>query len=127
MRVKAAITVGRPQDEVERLWQERRGDDEVFLLLGDVDPGAIRFAPAPGDRGTEIHVDFDASTFGGAVGEKIQRVLGSAPEQEADADLRRFKQVVETGEVLRSDGTPGGSDPKADRAQLPAQPVGSGS
>jgi hypothetical protein len=127
MRVKAAITVGRPQAEVERLWQERRGDDEVFLLLGDVDPGAIRFAPAPGDRGTEIHVDFDASTFGGAVGEKIQRVLGSAPEQNADADLRRFKQVVETGEVVRSDGTPGGSDPKADRAQRPAQPVGSAS
>jgi len=127
MRVKAAITVGRPQAEVERLWQERRGDDEVFLLLGDVDPGAIRFAPAPGDRGTEIHVDFDASTFGGAVGEKIQRVLGSAPEQSADADLRRFKQVVETGEVVRSDGTPGGSDPKADRAQRPAQPVGSAS
>ena len=123
MNVKAAITVGRPQAEVERQWLEVRGDEEVFLVLGDVDPAAIRFAPAPGDRGTEIHVEFDTSTFGGALGEKIQRVLGTAPEQQADDDLRRFKQVVETGEVVRSDGSPEGPDPKAHRAQRPAQPL----
>ena len=123
MNVKAAITVGRPQAEVERLWSELRGDDEVFLLLGDVDPGAVRFAPAPGDRGTEVHVEFDTSTFGGALGEKVQRVLGTYPEQQADDDLRRFKQVAETGEVVRSDGSPYGADPKAHRAQRPAQPL----
>jgi hypothetical protein len=123
MRVRAAITVGRSQPEVERLWSELRGDDEVFLFLGDVDPGAIRFVPAPGDRGTEIHVDFDASTFGGALGEKVRRIAGTAPEQRADDDLRRFKQVAETGEVVRSDGSPGGADPTRHRAQRPAQPL----
>ncbi len=124
MRVRAAITVNRPQDEVERRWRELQGDAEVIRFLGDADPGAIRFQPAPGDRGTEIHVDFEQPTFAGPIGEKVQRVAGTNPEQQADEDLRRFRQVVETGEVVRSDGSPGGTDPKQHRAQRPAQPLG---
>ena len=121
MRVRAAITVLAPQAEVERRWQELKGDDEVFRFLGDVDPSAISYEDAPGDRGTEIHVDFE--TEGGAIAEKIKRVVGTAPEQQADDDLRRFKQVLETGEVVRSDGSPRGADPKQHRAQRPAQPL----
>ena len=127
MRVKAAITVNLPPDEVERRWQELKGDDEVFGFLGDADPSGIRFSPAPGDRGTEIYVDLEQSTFGGAIAEKIQRVVGATPDQQADDDLRRFKQVAETGEVVRSEGSPGGAGPKQHRTQRPAQPVESGS
>ena len=127
MRVKAAITVGLPQADVERLWREVSDDDEVFNYLGSVDPAAIRFTPAPRDRGTEIHVDLDTETFGGALGDKVQKVLGTRPDQQADDDLRRFKQVAETGEVVRSEGSVGGADPKEHRTQRPAQPVGSGS
>ena len=126
MRVKAAITVGLERAEAERLWREVSGDEEVLTHLGSVDPAAIRFVRAPGDRGTEIHVDFDTDTFGGAVGDKVARVLGTHPDQQADDDLRRFKQVAETGEVVRSEGTLSGADPKAHRTQRPAQPVGSG-
>ena len=121
MHVKAAITVLAPQADVERRWQELRSDEEVFRFLGDVDPASIRFTPAPGDRGTEIHVDHDRS--GGAVTEKIQRIAGTAPEQQADDDLRRFKQVLETGEVVRSEGSPHGAGPKQHRSQRPAQPL----
>ena len=121
MHVKAAITVLAPQAEVERRWQELRSDEEVFRVLGDVDPASVRFAPAPGDRGTEIHVDHELP--GGAVKEKLQRVVGSAPEQQADDDLRRFKQVLETGEVVRSEGSPRGAGPKQHRSQRPAQPL----
>ncbi|HEV2812660.1 MAG TPA: hypothetical protein VGW10_05345 [Solirubrobacteraceae bacterium] len=123
MRVKAAITVNLPPDEVQRRWQELRGDDEIFGYLGDADPSGIRFEPAPGERGTEIYVDLEESTFGGAVGEKIQRVAGTTPDQQADDDLRRFKQVLETGEVVRSDGSPNGAGPRQHRAQRPAQPL----
>ena len=129
MRVKAAITVLAPQAEVERRWQELKADEEVFRFLGDADPSSISFTPAPADRGTEIHVDLERS--GGVVAEKVKRLVGAAPEQQADDDLRRFKQVVETGEVVRSDGSPRGADPKQHRAQRPAQPlsepVGAGS
>ena len=124
MRVRAAITILKPQEEVERRWRELSDDAEVFRFLGDADPSGIRFVPAPGDRGTEIHVDFEQSTFGGVIGEKVQRIAGTNPEQQADEDLRRFKQVLETGEVVRSDGSPGGTDPKQHRTQRPAQPLG---
>ena len=127
MRVKAAITVGLPQSDVERLWREVAADEEVFNYLGSVDPSNIRFTPAPRDRGTEIHVDLDTETRGGVVGDKVAKVFGQRPDQQADDDLRRFKQVAETGEVVRSEGSVGGADPKEHRTQRPAQPVGSGS
>ena len=124
MRVRAAITVSGPQDEVERRWRELQGDAKVFRFLGSEHEDGIRFQPAPGDRGTEVHVDLEQPTFGGALGEKVQRVVWSAPEQEADEALRSFKQVVETAAVVRSDGSPGGTDPKKHRTQRPAQPLG---
>ena len=127
MRVKAAITVALPQADVERLWREVKDDEEVLGYLGSVDPATIRFTPAPRDRGTEIHVDLDTETFGGPLGDKVTKVLGTRPDQQADDDLRRFKQVAETGEVVRSEGSPRGADPKQHRTQRPAQPVGSGS
>ena len=127
MRVKAAITVGLPQPEVERLWRQVKDDEEVLTYLGSADEATVRFTPAPRDRGTEIHVDFDSETFGGPIGDKVAKVLGTRPDQQADDDLRRFKQVAETGEVVRSEGSVGGADPKEHRSQRPAQPVGSGS
>jgi hypothetical protein len=36
-------------------------------------------------------------------------------------DLRRLKQVIETGDVVRSDGSPQGT---GQMAQRPAQPMG---
>ena len=127
MRVKAAITVGLPQADVERLWREVKDDEEVLGYLGSADPAAIRFTPAPRDRGTEIHVDLDTDAFAGPLGDKVAKVLGTRPDQQADDDLRRFKQVAETGEVVRSEGSPGGAGPKQHRTQRPAQPVESGS
>jgi uncharacterized membrane protein len=78
MGSKAAITVNRPREDLERLWSgsEHRPQYDA----------AVSFLDAPGDRGTEIHVDTDA--------EPLERVK---------EDLRRFKRHVETGEVPRSD------------------------
>ena len=121
MRVKAAITVRRPEDELRRLWQELKRRDDVIRHLDDDD--ALRFVPAPGDRGTEIHVDLEVSPPGGVVGARVAKVFGEDPEQNVKDDLRRFKQVVETGEVVRSDGSPAGHSAKQMLKQRPAQPV----
>jgi uncharacterized membrane protein len=62
--------------------------------------GSVRFAPAPADRGTVVtmHVRFDPP--GGALGEGLLKLLGSTPlHLVADAALRRFKNLVETGEI----------------------------
>ncbi len=90
MRVKAAITVSLPQADVERLWQEVSDDEEVLTYLGSADHATVRFVPAPRDRGTEIHVDFDTDTFGGPVGVKVAKVLGTLPDQQSDDSMRRF-------------------------------------
>jgi uncharacterized membrane protein len=70
--------------------------------------GTVRFTPAPGGRGTEIRVDLRYEPPGGPVGmvgAQIARLWGESPEQQVRDDLRAFKQVLETGEVLQSEAT----------------------
>ncbi|HEU4752783.1 MAG TPA: SRPBCC family protein, partial [Armatimonadota bacterium] len=67
--------------------------------------GRVRFRPAPGDRGTEIHVEMEYAPPGGAIGETVAFLFGKDPRQQLGEDLRRFKQVLETGEVVVSEGS----------------------
>jgi uncharacterized membrane protein len=71
--------------------------------------GSVRFDPAPGGQGTEVHVEVDYSAPGRAIGTLIAKLFGEDPTQQLADDLRRFKQIVETGEIARSDGSPLGS------------------
>ena len=61
--------------------------------------GEIRFVPAPAGRGTEIRVTIRYDLPGGPLGKAAARYFGEEPSQQLDDDLRRFKQVMETGEV----------------------------
>ncbi|MGH7510473.1 MAG: SRPBCC family protein [Gemmatimonadales bacterium] len=67
--------------------------------------GRVRFVPAPGGRGTEVHVELRYNPPGGAVGALIAKLFGEEPGQQVKTDLRRFKQVLETGEVVHSDAS----------------------
>ena len=69
----------------------------------DVDhAGAVRFMRAPGNRGTIVKVNMEYNPLGGVVGATIAKLFGEEPEQQMDDDLRRFKQVLEVGEVVDS-------------------------
>jgi hypothetical protein len=96
MTSHATITVYRPRDELERLWQD---SPERY------DHGQASFVDAPGDRGTEIHIR-DADSRAKAM----------------DA-LRRFKQVVETGVIARSEAVPEGELAERKIKKRPAQPL----
>lgn len=85
--------------------------------------GDVRFIPAPGGRGTEVHVTLRYSMPAGKLGEAVARYFGEDPHQQLDDDLRRFKQVVETGEVVRSEGAPGGKRARLEFPQHPARPL----
>jgi uncharacterized membrane protein len=85
--------------------------------------GVVHFSDAPGDRGTEIHVDLSYSAPGGPIGLALAKLLGEEPRQQVKDDLRRFKQVMETGEVVRSDGSPEGQTARRYVKQRPAQPL----
>ena len=119
MSSKATITVRRPPDEVRQLWESSAHRPE-YIQGKDV---PVQFVDAPGDRGTEIHVDLEGATKGGKLGDVVQKVTGAAPLAKVKDDLRRFKQSVETGEIPRSDAVPEGEKAERKLKQRPAQPL----
>jgi hypothetical protein len=100
---RAAITVLRSPDEVQRLWSEHAQELDA----------EVTFKPAPGDRGTEVHVN-----LGGRGGLFAAGALAKAKDR-----LRRFKQLAETGEIPRSDAVPEGELVERKFKQRPAQPL----
>jgi uncharacterized membrane protein len=85
--------------------------------------GEVRFRAAPGGRGTEVHVRIRYQMPAGRIGAAVARLLGEHPSQQLDDDLRRLKQVLETGEVVRSDGAPGGKRARREFPQHAAAPL----
>lgn len=67
--------------------------------------GSVRFERAPGGRGTLVKVEIEYAPPGGALSAGIAKLFRSDPEQMVQRDLRRFKQVLETGEVVKSDAS----------------------
>jgi uncharacterized membrane protein len=118
MTSKAAITVHKPREEVQRLWNS----SEYRPRCAEAAETVV-FKDAPGDRGTEIHVDLGRSGPAGKLGEVVQTLSGGAPLPNVKDDLRPFKQHVETGEIPRSDGSPEGERVERKLKQRPAQPL----
>ena len=110
MSVKAAITISRGQAEVESAWQSF--GSEIAKS------GQVRFSAAPGDQGTEIHVAVEQGAM-----DKLKGLFGDEPAMDVKDELRRFKQIVETGEIVGADGTPEGESLLRNLKQRPAQPV----
>lgn len=77
--------------------------------------GFVRFEPGPGGRGTVVTVELQYDPPGGAMGTAIAKLFGEEPGQQIAHDLRAFKQVMETGEVVHSDAS-------IHRGMHPAQP-----
>ena len=167
IRVRRAITVKRPREEVYSFWRDFRNlprfmdhveqvqvtddrrshwkakapagmsiewdaetvEDRPNELIAwrsvpgsQVDnAGTVRFVPAAGNRGTEVHVDLRYSPPGGAIGAAIAWLFGESPDQQVYDDLRAFKQIIECGEVVVSEGTLGQRGYRQRPAQPPAQ------
>jgi hypothetical protein len=94
----AAVTIARDRLDVESAWSDavaRPG----FLSGATVEEVAI--TPAPGDRGSELRVRaaYPRATAGGP----IAALTGRSAGQRLRSDLRRFKAVLEAGEVVEVD------------------------
>lgn len=70
--------------------------------------GSVHFEELPGDRGTRVSVSIKYNPPGGRLGAGLAGLLGESAEQEMEEDLRRFKQIMETGEVTTTEGQPSG-------------------
>ena len=84
--------------------------------------GSVEFRTAPGDQGTEVRVRLAYAQPGGKLGKAVAKLFGEAPDQQVRDDLARFKQIVETGQVVRSEGTPEGPLARRMAKQQPAAP-----
>ena len=151
IRVRKAITINRPPEEVYGYWRDlenrprfmahvksvrvlddRRSYWKIRTPLGTTvewtaeiiedrpneliswrstedaqvpNSGTVRFIRAPGGHGTEVHLEVEFDPPAGAVGATIAKLMGRDPSQQVDGDLRRFKQIMETGEVVHSDAS----------------------
>ena len=93
----AQITEDRPNELIA--WQSLAG--------ADVDnSGSVRFEPAPKGRGAIIRVHLQYNPPAGKVGATFAKLLGEAPEKQIAVDLLRFKQMMETNEIARTEGQP---------------------
>ncbi|OBG98061.1 hypothetical protein A5697_17345 [Mycobacterium sp. E3251] len=84
--------------------------------------GSVEFTPTATGDGTEVRVRIGYHIPGGLFGKAAASLFGESPEQQVNDDLRRFKQILETGQVLRSDGSPEGTASARQLHQQPAQP-----
>jgi uncharacterized membrane protein len=82
-------------------WRSIEGSDVVSA-------GSVHFEDAGPGRGTLVRVRMQYSPPGGKVGAAVARLLGRDAATEIREDLRRFKQLVETGEVPTTHGQPRG-------------------
>jgi uncharacterized membrane protein len=112
MALKAAITIHRDRAEVEQRWRAAEHPKPL-------ERATVSFAEAPGGRGTEIHVELHPP----AGGKLVEKLAGGVPLATAKDDLRRFKQLVETGVVARSEAVPEGERFARKLKTHPAQPL----
>ncbi|HZB44266.1 MAG TPA: SRPBCC family protein [Pyrinomonadaceae bacterium] len=70
--------------------------------------GSVHFTPAAAGRGTVVRVVLKYDPPGGVIGATVAKLFGENPEQQIDEDLRRFKQVMESGEIATTAGQPSG-------------------
>lgn len=70
--------------------------------------GSVRFARATGGRGTVVKVEMQVEPPAGVLGVAVAWIFGAAPDKQVHVDLHRLKQLLETGEIARTEGQSAG-------------------
>jgi uncharacterized membrane protein len=70
--------------------------------------GVVRFERAPGGRGTFVSAMMHYRVPGGRLAAGLAKIVGKDPNHQVREDLRRFKNLIETGEVPSTRGQPSG-------------------
>lgn len=70
--------------------------------------GELTMRPAPGQWGTEVTLYMRFNPPAGPLGDLVTAMNTAAPKIIADKSLRRFKAMIETGEIPTTSGQPAG-------------------
>jgi uncharacterized membrane protein len=95
----AQITVDRPNEMIA--WQTLPGSAVDHR-------GYVKFVPAAGRRGTEVHVALEYQPPGGQAGKLLGSLLGAITEQQIQEQIRNFKNILEAGEIPTIQGQTSG-------------------
>jgi len=88
-----------------------------------VNAGSVRFQKGPEGHGTYVRVTMNYNPPAGHLGATLAQLLGAQPAQLIKEDLRRFKQLMEAGEIAAVAGQSSG---RAEEAEPIKQTKGAG-
>lgn len=78
--------------------------------------GRVEFIPAAADRGTMVRLILSYDPPAGIFGKGIAKIMQREPNVQARRDLRRFKSLMETGEVATN------ASPSGRSSESPTEP-----
>ena len=78
--------------------------------------GSVHFTPATGGRGTVVKVSLKYEPPAGKLGAALAWLFGEEPNVQVMDDLRRFKRLMEAGEIPTVEGQTSGRSPLATSA-----------
>jgi uncharacterized membrane protein len=95
---EAEITEDRPHERIA--WRSIEGSTVE-------NSGSVQFVAAP-SRGTFVRVEVNYCPPAGLLGAAVAKLFGEEPALQIEEDLRRLKQIMETGEVITTEGQSAG-------------------
>ena len=115
--IKAPL--GETVELVTRITEDRSGEAIAWNSEPEsqiTTEGRVEFFELPPGRGTGVRLTLHYEPPGGLAGRAIAKVLQREPNVQARRDLRRFKMLMETGEVATN------ASPSARKSETPTEP-----
>jgi uncharacterized membrane protein len=103
----AKAPAGRTVEWDAEIINEKEGELIAWRSLPGADvesAGSVQFQDARGGRGTVLKVELQYNPPAGVVGAVVARLFGEEPTQQIGEDLRRFKALIEAGEIPVAEG-----------------------
>jgi short-subunit dehydrogenase/uncharacterized membrane protein len=102
------------------IYNEKENELIAWRSVGEsdvVNAGSVRFQPGPEEHGTYVRITLNYNPPAGTAGQTIARLFGANAEQLINDDLKRLKQLLETGEIATIAGQ---TSARAENAQAVA-------
>lgn len=80
--------------------------------------GSVWFSKAPADLGTVVELEMNFKVPGGKATEFATFLMGESPQILILTNLKRLKQLLETGEIATTKGQPSGREEDLPRSKL---------
>jgi uncharacterized membrane protein len=102
---------GRPLEWDCEITEDRPGAALAWRTLNGAEvpnAGSVIFEPLPHGRGTIVRLSVHYSPVDGQLTAALAKLLRQDPQSKVHEDLRRFKQLLESGEIATTHGQPAG-------------------